>query len=75
MFPYIYKVKWYDEENIETSYGLTFAETFAQASRFVTEYFGEEDIASIKIESIGDCSHNILDLDKEHAELLVEKYR
>lgn len=74
MFPYIYKVKWYDEENIETSYGLTFAETFAQASRLITEYFGEENIASIKIEGIGDGSHNILELDKEHAELLLEKY-
>lgn len=75
MFPYIYKVKWYDEQKIETSYGLTFAENFTQASRFIVDYFGEENIASIKIEGIGDGSHNILELDKEHAELLAEKYR
>ena len=75
MFPYIYKVKWYDEATIETSYGLTFAENFVQASDYIIGYFGEENIASIKITGIGDGSHNILELDKEHAELLETKYK
>lgn len=75
MFPYVYKVKWYDETAIQTSYGLTFAENFVQTSKYVIDYFGEENVASIKITGIGNGSHNILELDKEHAELLETKYK
>lgn len=79
MFPYIYNVVWFDDEDSEnikypTSHGLVFAENFTKAAAFISDYFGEEAIMKMTITPIGDGIENILDLTEEQVKFFETEF-
>lgn len=76
MFPYIYNVVWFNDEDREniTSHGLVFAENFTRAASFISNYFGEEAIMKITITPIGDGIENILELTEEQVKFFETEF-
>lgn len=47
---YTYKIKWYNEEDIETITGLVFAENYTEVNDILSTYYGEDNLESVSIE-------------------------
>lgn len=47
---YTYKIKWYNEEDIETITGLVFAENYTEVNDILSTYYGEDNLESVFIE-------------------------
>lgn len=47
---YTYKIKWYNEEDIETITGLVFAKNYTEVNDILSTYYGEDNLESVSIE-------------------------
>lgn len=47
---YTYKIKWYNEEDIETITGLVFAKTYTEVNDILSTYYGEDNLESVSVE-------------------------
>lgn len=47
---YTYKIKWYNEEDIETITGLVFAKNYTEVNDVLSTYYGEDNLESVSIE-------------------------
>lgn len=50
---YEYEVEMFEEFQVKTYQGITYGNDFAEALRNVTDYYGEEDLNSVKIIPLG----------------------
>ena len=75
MFPYVYKVKWWDDTETVTSFGMTFAYNYSEAVCRLSNYFDETAIQEIEIKAIGEGTEYILELKEETIKKLLDECR
>lgn len=54
MYPFIFSIIWYFDSEKRKDFGMTFAESIAEATKNIEKMYGTEDIVAINIEEIGD---------------------
>lgn len=47
---YTYKIKWYNEEDVEAITGLAFAKNYTEVNDILSTYYGEDNLESVFIE-------------------------
>lgn len=75
MYPFIFSIIWYFGSEKKQNFGMTFADSIAEATKNVEEFYDAEDIVAINIEEIGDHDRGyaVLTLNKNiYAELRKE---
>lgn len=50
---YTYKIKWYNEEDIETITGFVFAKNYTEVNDILSTYYGEDNLESVSVERYG----------------------
>lgn len=70
MFPFIVKVRFYDEinEKMDTTHCLVYADSFTEATRQIDEYFGG-DQEEMRIRMCGE-EHTFFEVNKDVADAL-----
>lgn len=47
---YTYKIKWYNEEDVEEITGLVFAKNYTEVNDILSAYYGEDNLESVSVE-------------------------